>query len=502
MANNPNYDEDPETVDSAEQDNRPLPGNRPAENALRATTESELNMSWQGGEGAADFLGLDQEIGRPAEPVSINLDEQLAAGVAEAAPPAAYEGQATIPLQDPIEMATEVLAEAGMPMDLAGVAEQLDAYEAPTEEYQGEYIEETDAAEDETNWLLDSNAESEEATGEFGYEDAAGNDLEVSEALESSFSERSTSHNSRRLAVLAGIVVLAAGSSWYFGTGANQEQPFEIASVDQATPNTNSTPTPVSTPNGNEASTGSQSTGTSSAEDEALLSDFAGLISAVDGGTAATSSPAGPSSVETGEPSPESAVTAEGPTVQDPGADGRIERVVQINPGEMLVLPDYSSNLRLASESDLASLWSEDTIPFEKFEAAKRLMTPNVGRVRVVITGDEIFEGTLYAVGEGQVWIDSKIGRVALAAHTVRDVQQLSGTDRTPELGGAGSQNLAGLPRVRVRAAGGNFYGKIVAREGNLVTLIPDAGGRIRLRSEEVEIVGNIHTSLVRSEVQ
>lgn len=494
MVNNPNHDEQPEPIDAEDLESTPLPGNRPADNALRATAESDLNLSWQGGEGAADFLGLDQDVARPA-PISIELDEPQAEAAIESAGALLAE-QPTIPLEE--EQYDEQLEMAPVSAEPEPEAPEFETQELAAEAHEPET--------DESNWLLDSDGSVDEPSGEQDYANSATGELEVAEALDTSFMEEASSRRPMKLVLLASLVVLTAGGTWYLSDTPVLEQPVEVASVGSPTTNTSSTPDSSivsSTPDG-EALDSSQASSESATteEDAELLVELTELIAVSEGGKVAATSSGGPISENSSEtPASEVAVIAGEPEAT-PNDDGRAERVVQINTSEMVLLPDYSSSLRLASETELGMLWTESTVPFEKFEADKRILTPKVGRVRVVIAGDEIFEGNLYAVGEGNVWIDSKIGRVALTTKTVRDVQRLSGNDHTPELGGVGSQNLAGLPRVRVKGAGGNFYGKVVAREGDLVTLIPDSGGRIRLKSSEIEVVGNMRTSLVRAELE
>ena len=118
--------------------------------------------------------------------------------------------------------------------------------------------------------------------------------------------------------------------------------------------------------------------------------------------------------------------------------------------------------------------------------APSRLLTPGVGRVRVVIQRGEVFEGTLYAVGQNRVWLDTELGRLALLSDQVQRIEHLSSTGG-PGLGARGSQDLAGLPRVRVRTPGGAFYGKVIARDDGMVTLITDEGARIVLETKDVE---------------
>lgn len=459
MADDPTYDEHEEPAEFEPTDIEPTDeeaprmGNRPADGALRVSAESELNKSWQGGEGAADFLGLDQDLRAPIEHPQVFENEAPAHEEPVAVP------EATVELEEPQE------AEAhSMALDAEDTQQSL-------------------AQEGDESWLLDEDASAEEPR----------------DVLQPAPRGRG------RLVGAALALLLACGAGWYYGLGPGAGTLFDtqVAVTDPTTshpaPTTNTNPEPAPVTETNEVTPEpvievvtpepevidpEPSTGDPAAE--ALVNEFSELIAEVEGGQ--SSDPA------------ENVANAE-PTTDEP--TDRVERVVQISPSDMIALPEVKSHLRLATPEEMNSLmWSETEIPHDKFAGTSRLLTPNVGRVRVVISGDEIFEGTLYAVGQGQVWIDSKIGRVALEASSVRDVQQIGGTDRTPELGGFGSERLAGLPRVRVRSAGGNFYGKVVAREGDLVTLIPDTGGRIRLESSEIEIVGEMRTSLIREDGQ
>jgi hypothetical protein len=146
-----------------------------------------------------------------------------------------------------------------------------------------------------------------------------------------------------------------------------------------------------------------------------------------------------------------------------------------------------SGGLRHATSEDLAGVWEGSVIPMESIGGPSRLLTPGVGRVRILIARGEIFEGRLYAVGQGKVWIDTGLGRLALLSEQVQRIEHLASPSGTPGLGAPGSQELAGLPRVRVRTPGGTFYGKVLARDDATVTLITDQGARVMLESRDVE---------------
>ncbi|HIG12348.1 MAG TPA: hypothetical protein EYG30_13290 [Planctomycetes bacterium] len=140
--------------------------------------------------------------------------------------------------------------------------------------------------------------------------------------------------------------------------------------------------------------------------------------------------------------------------------------------------PTTESGVRTASPEDLAGLWVGGSIPLDRLHSATRLMTPGVGRVRVLLLGGEVFEGDLYAVGESRVWLQSDLGRTALFAWQVESIEHLlsSGSAQRPD-----GQVLAGEERVRVRTPGGVFYGRLVQKTEDSVTLLTAEGACITL---------------------
>lgn len=173
--------------------------------------------------------------------------------------------------------------------------------------------------------------------------------------------------------------------------------------------------------------------------------------------------------------------------------------VVRLNEhaGEEAPRPAPNSRLRRATAGDLAGIWEGSTIPVESIDASTRMLTPSVGRVRSILHGGEVFEGRLYAVGQGKVWLDTELGRLALVSDQVQKLEQLASPDGTPVLGQAGSETLAGLPRVRARTPGGMFYGKVTANDGKTITLITDEGARITLDAPIIEPVPASRTVIV-----
>jgi hypothetical protein len=159
--------------------------------------------------------------------------------------------------------------------------------------------------------------------------------------------------------------------------------------------------------------------------------------------------------------------------------------------------PVEEGGLREASPEELAAVWSGAAIPVEALRGAERVMTPGVGRVRVVLARGEVFEGRLYAVGQRKLWLETELGRMALLDWQVDRIEHIVAADGTPLSGGDSARDLAGLPGVRVRTAGGVFYGKLLSRDGDSVVIVTDSGGRVTLSGAEVELAGKATTHVI-----
>ncbi len=163
-----------------------------------------------------------------------------------------------------------------------------------------------------------------------------------------------------------------------------------------------------------------------------------------------------------------SAIASEPPVPPDPGPGG----------------------LRQASQTDYKGVWQSTSLPGKpQLSANPRLLTPNVGRVRAVLKSGDVFEGRLFAVGEGNLWIESASGRMGLDGARLASLEQIVTPDGTPALGDPGSQALAGMERVRVKTPGGVFYGKVIARDDARTTIVTDDGARLTLDSKMVELL-------------
>lgn len=170
--------------------------------------------------------------------------------------------------------------------------------------------------------------------------------------------------------------------------------------------------------------------------------------------------------------------------------ESRQSRTSTLKVEDVLLAPTMDGgNLRQANAKDLSGVWNETTVPMEALGSKTKVLTPNVGRVRVVLKSKDIFEGRLYAVGQGSVWLESEYGRISVDGKRIASVANIDTKEGTPALGATGSQNLLGLEKVRVKTPGGTFYGKVIARDDTQTTLITEDGARLTLSNADVEVL-------------
>lgn len=170
--------------------------------------------------------------------------------------------------------------------------------------------------------------------------------------------------------------------------------------------------------------------------------------------------------------------------------ESRQSRTSSLKVEDVLLAPTMdSSNLRQAEAKDLSGVWSQISVPMQALDSKTKVLTPNVGRVRVVLKSKDIFEGRLYAVGQGSVWLESDFGRISVDGKRIASVANIDTKEGTPPLGATGSQNMTGLEKVRVKTPGGTFYGKVIARDDKETTLITEDGAKLTLANGDVEFL-------------
>ncbi len=189
------------------------------------------------------------------------------------------------------------------------------------------------------------------------------------------------------------------------------------------------------------------------------------------------------------------------PTIQidwdEPGSGRMPRETTDSAPKQAQPAVEEKGGLRQASAAELAGVWTGATIPIAALRGPDRLLTPGVGRVRVVLAKGEIFEGKLYAVGQRKLWLETQLGKMALVDWQIDRIEHIVAADGTLLSGGDSSKDMAGLPNVRVRTAGGVFYGKMLSQDGSSVVLVTESGGRVTLDGAEVELAGRAATHVV-----
>jgi hypothetical protein len=455
----------------------PSEGNRPARHAKQVESTSEAEQAWHGSDDVTDFLGLDQD---------------LFGGIAQAA------------------------AAAGVPQGaLAPPAHAPAPAPARHPRREDEFAEPAPAAgEDPVGWLVDEMTE--ETVTLAGEEDV--------DVLEGSWSETDAPRRGVLPKVVGGLLaaaVLAAlgiGLRGWLGSApadgptdtreiarAPQRPAGELEAPTQGTPTTAAADPRAGGAQGDEGAAGLEPRrpvaaapqGAAPGTDRETSLEIVEAVGAVtregagDASVAADVDPgregiprAGPPSIAR-DPFEGVAPGTPGGATTEPAQPGAPNVVVQPLPPAG-PLPG-SGRLRYPTEEELRGIWQDSAIPLEAIDSPERIVTPNVGRVRAIMSEGQVYEGRLYAVGQGKIWLDVQLGRMGLAGESLASVEHVTTPEGGPALGDKGSEEYAGLPRVRVRMPGGVFYGKLLHQDGDRVTLLTDEGGRVTLESDEIE---------------
>lgn len=156
-------------------------------------------------------------------------------------------------------------------------------------------------------------------------------------------------------------------------------------------------------------------------------------------------------------------------------------------PGEPIAAEPVEASApraRVVGRGNVSGVWEGATVPLQLLAAPSCWLTPSVGRVRAELADGTAFEGRLHSLGEGKVWIENELGRMALLGSQIATLRQLP-----PLVSAASSAELPALPQVRVRTPGGVFQGRLLRREDGRVTLLTAEGGQVTLDDAELEPV-------------
>lgn len=501
-------------------------GNRPAQDARQVDAPNEGSGDWRGGDDATDFLGLDLEIAPSATPAADSMVESAAA-------PAATDGvlddQASSSWLLSLDDASA--GQAGLEPVAPDLPETTDAESGDEDSQDAPAVAPTDAPWNKTEaprrtrgkravLMLSAAALAALALGAYQWNQKRHALLDDSILVNAPRSTKTPKNvHSKNDADIAANTTHAGGTPSTIASNDAHATPTSTLDSAEHTPSTTSSDAnPIA-----DSSAHADQSAVVRAGDSSLLADarptderlgdarshetrLAG--ERIDSWLRSRESAALPGAEAIGSTAPFATSALTKSTV--PGADSDhspnfgMSRSPLSDPGAPSAGVDRSSQpmlklrssdksgatkggLRRATADDLAGIWEGSVIPMDSIASPSRLLTPGVGRVRVVIQRGEIFEGALYAVGQGRIWLDTDVGRLALLSEQVERIEHMSGRVHAPGLGAPGSQELAGLPRVRVHNPGGTFYGKVIARDESTVTLITDEGARVMLESRDVE---------------
>lgn len=430
--NNPEEQGFPSELDTAS----PYSGNRPASGARRATPGEVLSQGFQGAQNAGDFLGLDTEFTASQDP------NQAFGTPLDLVPPPTLGGDVGSGF-DPSYAQGAVPEPAPLP--------------------EGDAVQEF-----------------AEAPSAFEFGEDLGSD-------EGEFAPLSEPVSSRKPMLVGVLVAAALGAgglfygpglySRYFGA---KTEVAQAPSTNAGKPTRSATPAPVATESAGVAPVVDPLPAFEPVAATPDLEEPAPVVSSsasthVGQATSPVEEPLVPSVVETPKAGEDS------PAVASLGA---------LPSASSASFPDLASaGFDWASEDRLELIWRGSEVPLEAVKAPAKTIMPRVGSVRVFTTTGDVFDGRLYAVGQNRVWLDTEPGRVGLDGDKVERIEVLppmpEGT-RTPSDPGL----IAGGKRVRVRVPGGMLYGHVLKLEGEDVTLALTDGGRVRVKSSDLEDLG------------
>jgi hypothetical protein len=139
-----------------------------------------------------------------------------------------------------------------------------------------------------------------------------------------------------------------------------------------------------------------------------------------------------------------------------------------------------AGGLRRASAVDMASIWTETAIPFDAVAGPKRILTPSVGKVRVILLEKQVFEGLLYSVGMNEVTLTTDLGRIGIAGERIEKMERIDIAKVDPA--------KAAAENVRIKTPGGIVVGKVVSADAGQTVVMTSDGSRVTFASKDIQI--------------
>ncbi|MBK7641901.1 MAG: hypothetical protein IPJ19_02450 [Planctomycetes bacterium] len=454
--------------------------NRPAEGATRVASLQQAEQIWRAGEGATDFLGLEQD-GTPETPAAAQPS-------AEGAPADANPTQAWL-----FHMENESRAAAGQ---TAAPRAKPAAAPAPSDWSAESLVEGQDTS---VATEPDAFADAPLAGAQGELVGAVAGDGLVDEALSdgrgTKFSGAETKPKRRtQWLVAAGLtaVLLGAGgwqiwSSGSQGGGSTTVDPIAWRGKPKPKP----TPGPVEH-KPSETPGEAPSETPSVAQTPPQETPTEPIASA----TTPSEAPIEPTPVESTPLVAESG-TAPTPAPADPESTPVFQAPLDFTPiafsgasasekGPPLATP---RGARRPEAAEIAGMWMQRSIPFDAITGESELRTPSVGAVRVLLKNGEHLQGRLHSVGQGHVSMDIALGRMSVEYSEVSDIVQILEADLSKKPSKGLPDETAGLMYVSVKVPGGHLTGWLVQRTEGKLTLITEEAKKITVDDDGFEPV-------------
>lgn len=165
----------------------------------------------------------------------------------------------------------------------------------------------------------------------------------------------------------------------------------------------------------------------------------------------------------------------------------RVDRAFENSASSRTTLLSGPSSPLSGSDSVWDVIYQGEEIPHEAVDSEQKVLTPRVGGVRVLMQTGEVFDGTLSAMGQGQIWLDTTPGRIGLSNAQIASMERIefvSGDQDEPARAKSGE-------RVKVRVPGGHLFGNVLATEADGTVMVElDSGGRVKLAKANIEGLG------------
>jgi len=189
------------------------------------------------------------------------------------------------------------------------------------------------------------------------------------------------------------------------------------------------------------------------------------------------------------DPTPAALVQATPPSEAPAPADFTPVAFPGTRPEDPAVSLATPKGARRPEASEIAGMWTSKEIPLEAIDGDEVVRTPLVGGVRVLLKNGEHLQGRLHAVGQGHISMDVALGRMSVDYSDVGELIPIPEADISKKPSNGLPDETAGLMYVTAKVPGGNLTGWLVQRAAGKLTLITEQAKKITFEDEGFEPV-------------